>query len=95
MKQVSQQTSDMWNGYVNQGAQQFMNEFRRGNPAITVEQACAEYVQDIPFMFGEYHEVRDEETGETELTPWSADELDNIRGYLVAYLEMTEGEEWE
>ena len=96
MKQVSQETSEMWDGYVgSQTPQEFMNISRQGNPDITIEQSVAEYVAEIPTMFGAYHEVEDEETGETEEVEWSQDDLDNIGGHLVAYLEMTEGEGWE
>jgi hypothetical protein len=94
--QYTQSISETWNGYVNQGAQEFMNISRKGNPDITLEQAVAQYMEQFTFMFGEYHEVEDDETGETQEVPWSAEELDNIRLALIRYLEIEqEAGNWE
>lgn len=93
---ITETLGQTWDGYVgNQTPQEFMNLYRMHQPGITIEQAVAEYVTQIPFMFGERHEVRDEETGETENVRWTQEELNDIGQRLAAYLANGQGEEWE
>ena len=94
MQLLPQHVIDTWNEYVNRSPQEFMTLSRQGSLDTTLEQAVDEYVRSIPYMFGEYHQVENEETGETDLEPWSQAELEDIRGKLIAYLEATQDDEW-
>ena len=96
MRNTEPQTpGQWWDAYVgSQTPQQFMNISRQDQPDISIEQAVTDYVREIPFMFGKWHEIEDEETGETEMVEWSQEELDGIAHALAYYLELGQGEEW-